>query len=293
MLTHLNASPAPPRRVVVVGAHGFVGKSVVNRLRRDGVAVHEIGRAEVDLLAADAADRLAAHLSDGDCVVTASAVAPCKNAGMLKDNITLAQALVGALARVTPAQVVNIGSDAVYGDLPLPLTEASPMAPTALHGVMHLAREIMFTNELRCPLALVRPSLLYGAADPHNGYGPNQFRRKANAGAPITLFGEGEERRDHVHVDDVGELVFRIIHHRSTGVLNIATGEVHTFRAVAERAARLAPLPVAIVSAPRSGPMPHNGYRPFDAAACRAAFPDFRYTSLDDGMARAQREEFP
>ena len=51
------------------------------------------------------------------------------------------------------------------------------------------------------------------------------------------LFGEGEERRDHVLVDDLGELVRRMVMHRSTGVLNGATGEVHSFRAIAEMVA--------------------------------------------------------
>jgi UDP-glucose 4-epimerase len=49
---------------------------------------------------------------------------------------------------------------------------------------------------------------------------------------------------------------------------------------------------VPIVAMPRSGPMPHNGYRPFDIAGCRAAFPDFAYTALEAGLAKAQREEF-
>jgi hypothetical protein len=30
--------------------------------------------------------------------------------------------------------------------------------------------------------------------------------------------------------------------------------------------------------------MPHGGYRPFDIAVCPPAFPDFRYTSLADGL---------
>jgi len=38
---------------------------------------------------------------------------------------------------------------------------------------------------------------------------------------------------------------------------------------------------------PRQGEMPHGGYRPFDIAACRRAFPDFRYTSLADGLNQA------
>jgi hypothetical protein len=38
--------------------------------------------------------------------------------------------------------------------------------------------------------------------------------------------------------------------------------------------------------------MPHNGYRPFDPAATLQAFPHFRYTAIDDGLARAQQREF-
>ncbi len=45
---------------------------------------------------------------------------------------------------------------------------------------------------------------------------------------------------------------------------------------------------VAVRGTPRQGEMPHGGYRPFDIAACRDAFPDFRYTSLADGLNRAR-----
>ena len=60
---------------------------------------------------------------------------------------------------------------------------------------------------------------------------------------------------------------------------------------VADKAVALAPRKVEIKGSPRSGPMPHNGYRPFDVSACRAAFPDFRYTSLADGLRLATEGE--
>ena len=71
----------------------------------------------------------------------------------------------------------------------------------------------------------------------------------------------------------------------SVGALNIATGEVHSFRHIAEQAAALSGKRPAIKGSPRSGPMPHGGYRPFDIAACRKAFPDFEYTALVPGHA--------
>jgi len=287
MLEHLNAKPQAPSRVVVAGAAGFVGNAIASRLERDRIPALRITRREIDFTAAGAEAKLASMLRPGDVLVAVAARAPVKNPHMLVENMLIARAMARAAAGADLAQVVNISSDAVYADSPDPLTERSCASPGSLHGAMHLAREVIFGAEVKAPLAHLRPSLLYGAGDPHNGYGPNRFRRLAANGEDIVLFGEGEERRDHVHIDDVGELAARVVVMRSRGVLNVATGEVHSFREIAERIVALSGRKVAIRGTPRSGPMPHNGYRPFDIAICRKAFPDFRYASLQEGLARA------
>lgn len=284
----MNPRPAKPARVVVAGAAGFVGGAVSARLGKEGIALLRLSRKDVDFAATDAGAKLAALLKPDDVFVAVAAKAPCKNADMLVENMVLVRNMVHALAKVQVSHVVNISSDAVYSDSPAPLTEASCASPGSLHGAMHLAREVMLATEQKAPLAILRPSLLYGATDPHNGYGPNRFRRLAAKGEEIVLFGEGEERRDHVYIDDVAELVARVILHRSKGVLNIATGTVHSFKTIAEKVVALSGRTVAVRGSPRSGPMPHNGYRPFAIDGCRRAFPDFRYTSLDEGLGKAQ-----
>ena len=293
MLDHHNAKPVPPARVVVLGAGGFIGGAVARKLEAARSAVLTLGRRELDLLADGASERLAALLTSDDALVVISARAPCKTPAMMLDNIRMMAAVCVALAKRSVAHLVYISSDAVYADGQLPLTEASPAAPTSLHGAMHLAREQMLLAAAGAtPLALLRPTLVYGAGDPHNGYGPNKFRRQANRGEAIVLFGEGEERRDHIDVEDIAEIVRLVLLHRSSGVLNVATGAVASFRALADKAVALSPRKVEIKGSPRVGPMPHNGYRPFDPAATQKAFPGFHYTPLDVGLARAQRQEF-
>lgn len=205
---------------------------------------------------------------------------------MLRDNLLMAEAVCGALRSRPVAHVVYISSDAVYKDSATPITEESPAEPASYHGIMHLTREVALRSEFGGPLALVRPTLVYGLDDPHNGYGPNRFRRLAAAGKDIVLFGEGEERRDHVDVDDVAELVVRILMHRTEGIANAVSGEVVPFRELAEFAASAFSPRVPVRGSPRSSPMPHNGYRPFDNRAVLAAFPGFRFRPWREGLAR-------
>ena len=290
-LKHLNSAPRLPARTVIIGAGGFVGGAIARLIADKRGQVIPLSRRDVDLLAPDAAARLASYLKPGDAIVVAAARAPCKDLSMMIDNMVMTKAMIDAIRGADVSHVVNISSDAVYADEPLPLTEASPAAPNTMHGAMHLAREIAFASEVKAPLAILRPTLIYGANDPHNGYGPNRFRRLANAGQEIALFGEGEERRDHVLIEDVAELAVRVLACCGEGVLNIATGTVHSFRSAAEQVVALAPHKVAIKGQPRQGPMPHNGYRPFDPGAVKAAFPDFSFTPFAAGVALAQAQE--
>lgn len=285
MVEHLDTRGGGPRRAVVIGAGGFIGNAIAGALDQRGVATTRLGRAQVDLMAPRASEQLASHLNADDAVVVVSAKAPCKTNAMFLDNIAMMKAVLDALGEVPPSHVLYVSSDAVYSDSPSPLSEASVTAPDNLHGVMHVARETMLRAGLpQTPLAFLRPTLVYGAADPHNGYGPNRFRRLAQAGEPIVLFGEGEERRDHVAVEDVADLAARMVMHRSAGVLNAATGHVISFMDIAKLVAGLSDSEVEIRTTERQGPMPHNGYRPFDPAGVMRAFADFSFSMPEHGI---------
>ena len=282
MLEHSSPVRKSPNRVVVLGAGGFVGGAISARLTGEKVPILALTRNQLDLLKPEASATLQRLLRADDSVVFVSALAPTRNNAMLMDNLRMAEAVCASLAAQAVAHLVYISSDAVYSDDANPVTERSCQQPSSLHGAMHLAREIMLRTALKLPLAILRPTLIYGAKDPHSGYGPNRFRRLAAKGEAITLFGDGEEKRDHVHIADVAALASAALHHRSTGALNIATGKSTSFREVAEMVAALSGGSVEIRTTPRQNPITH---RHFDIIDCLKAFPEFHYISLRDGLA--------
>jgi len=259
-----------------------------------GYPVLPLGRADVDLMADGSGEKLRGWLKAGDTVVFVSAKAPCRDYVMFEQNIAMVKNALDGIVGQPLTQLLYISSDAVYSDLPTPLTEASVTASYNLHGQVHLARKTMFARSLGdVPYGTLRPTLIYGADDPHNGYGPNRFRRLVHSGEEITLFGNGEELRDHVSVLDVAELGVRMIEHRTVGALNAATGHVSSFLELAKMTIGFSGRAIDIQRLPRSAPMPHGGYRPFDPAEVVRLFPDFTFTDIEAGLRVAYEQTNP
>jgi len=270
-----------------MGAGGFVGQASSRLLKTTGFEVIALTRKEVDLLAVEAAGRLASHLSPESTLIVTSAQAPCKDIPMLLANLRMMESVITAVKSCAVQHLVYISSDAVYKDCSRPLSEISCAEPASLHGVMHLTREVMLKNELpNVPQVFVRPTLIFGPGDPHNGYGPNRFMRLAHQGQEIVLFGEGEELRDHIFIEDVAEIVRRCVVHRATGVVNAVTGIVTSFKEIADLAAARIEPRVMVRGSPRRGPVPHGGYRAFDCSLLKQVFPDIKPTTLAHGLDR-------
>lgn len=289
MLKHGSAAPVVPERVVIIGARGFVGNSLVSALESKGISVLPVIRELMDLSEISSVENLIKLLKPSDTVVILAAITPDKARGLPPFLLNLA--IVGNLCkvfeRVSLAHVVYLSSDAVYPMGTGLVNEETCAQPPDLYGMMHLAREMMLASTLTVPFAILRPTLIYGAGDTHNSYGPNRMRRMAHKEGQITLFGEGEETRDHIFIDDVVALIQRVLDHRSTGTLNVATGRSISFASLARMVAKQFRKPVTINFLPRQSMVTH---RHFDISALVLAFPDFVFTPLEVGLAAASRD---
>jgi nucleoside-diphosphate-sugar epimerase len=202
-------------------------------------------------------------------------------------NLRMGEAVAGALQKQPPAHAIYMSSDAIYPYDTGLLSETTPAAPPDLYGAMHRTRELMLQQYFCGPLATLRSTLIYGARDPHNSYGPNRFRRMAEKDRKIVLGGKGEETRDHMLVDDAVAMIREVLRHRSHGLLNLATGQSASFDQVAQLIAALYDPPAEVVHTAQQSVVTH---RHFDPAIRRRAFSDFRFTPLAEGLARVHRE---
>jgi nucleoside-diphosphate-sugar epimerase len=289
MIAHQDLTPKNPERVVLLGARGFIGAAIRRELETRRIPSLALTSADLDLAEAAATDKLAAALKAADAVVMLAALTPDKgrDTATLMKNLAMMQSTCAAIGKSGCAHLVYFSSDAVYDAAISRVSEDTPASPQDLYGAMHYTREIMARSLARVPLLVLRPTLVYGLDDTHNSYGPNRFRRAAQKDGKITLFGGGEETRDHIHVDDLAALTVRCMLHRSTGTLNPATGISHSFYEVAEVVAKQFKNAVEIVRTPRANPVTHRHY---DIAGTIKAFPDIRFIPLEDGVARVHRE---
>ena len=175
---------------------------------------------------------------------------------------------------------IYISSDAVYTDTKKKINENSKCLPGSLHGLMHLVREKIFTEIFGKTILILRPTLLFGSKDTHNGYGPNMFTRLAKKNKTIKLYGKGEERRDHLFIDDLIRIIFEAILKNKKGIFNISTGKVLSFFEIAKNIIKVTNSKSKIIFIKRNGPPHHLGLRQFDIKKIKKNFPKSKIKSI-------------
>ena len=267
-------------KIVVLGKNGFIAKNLCNRLKKNNVKYISFSKEKLNLEKKTSIPILKRIVKPKDKIVFISAIAPVKNIGMLLRNIKILNNVCEALMENIFSQLVYISSDAVFKDDEKIISENTEKTPISLHGNMHLVREKVLENFFTDKLCILRPTLIYGISDPHNGYGPNKFLRQINNNEDIKLFGKGEEMRDHIHIDDVVNVIIKCLLDKYIGSLNIASGKVISFYNIAKMCLKKNNKS-KINFLPRVGPMPHNGYRKINIKKLKSFINTLKFNTLE------------
>jgi len=264
------------RRTLVTGGAGFIGSSLVDVLvaRGDHVTI-------VDDLSAGSAGAVSGALEAGarlrrvdvtdlralTRVVRAAQPDVILHLAAQTDvNHSLRDACHDARVNVTGTvnvlavgceRVVLASTAAVYGDAGIPpLTEDTAKSPSSGYGHSKLAAEgyLNLYSELHgLSTVCLRFANVYGPGDCVSGE-PSVITRLCAAlasGESFTLYGDGHQTRDFIHVDDVVEALVAAGDGSATGVFNVASGVEHELIDVIAALEQRAGRPLALIRAPQ------------------------------------------
>ena len=244
--------------MLVTGGAGFIGSHLAERLVALGHRVRVLdnlsqGRREwvptgAEFIEGSITDpALCRRACDGVAGVfhlaAMSKVAPSidKFEFCTEQNIVGTQNLLIAARDAGVKKAVYSGSSTYYGNGPAPQAETalpeclSPYAVSKYVGEQFCE---IFTRLYRLPTITLRYFNVYGARQPATGAYAlvlgiflDQWRR----GEPLTVHGDGAQRRDFVHVSDVVEANLAAYHGEATGLaLNVGSGTNVSIQEIAD-----------------------------------------------------------
>ena len=126
-------------------------------------------------------------------------------------------------------KILMPSSAAIYGNLDtLPLDESMIGTPTSFYGLTKLTTEHylrIYYEAYGLNYICYRYSNVYGPRQGNGGEGGviSIFAKAIANGLPITVYGDGDQTRDFIYVDDVVEANILGLENNITGVYNIST----------------------------------------------------------------------
>lgn len=259
--------------ILIIGANGFIGAAISGELHNNSqIHLTKLGRDQLDL----SVDEILSPLQslEFDVIVFAAAHAPAKDFQDYLLNLKIVNNFITLVKQSNFKYILNISSDSVYPDTTIPITEDLCPRPNTFHGLMHFSRELMLDASFPFKVGHLRSTLVYGLNDPHNGYGPNKFLRLASNNLPVTINGNGEELRDHIHIDDIAKIACVMIDKNYLGPLNAASGLPLTFAEIGNMIKILVP-DCTIQYVRRELPIPHDGIRIFNISKLYKLYPEY------------------
>jgi UDP-glucose 4-epimerase len=213
--------------VLLLGGTGFIGSALAKRLKQEKTSVHVLGRLDVE--------RLEHVLPQcGTVVHLASATTPGSSASQPSlelSNLNLTLRVLERLKHQPDTHLIFFSSGGtIYGNAErLPITEDSPIAPLSNHGAGKASQEA-FCQAARAQghaITILRPSNAYGSGQGlRSGFGlVRTMLEHALAGTPLEIWGDGENVRDFIYIDDIVEACIRLIRRpQDSGTYNLGSG---------------------------------------------------------------------
>lgn len=235
--------------ILLTGATGFIGSSVLPRLLDEGHTVTALVRDDEKAAAVQAAGAtpLVGDASDAGLVERAAGASDgvIHLASSKEVDAVLVPAVLAGLAG-SGKPFVHTGGIWTYGSSD-DIAEDSPVAPPSLTAWRGAAEALVLgAGDVRG--TVVVPSIVYG-----RGKGlPNVIvdgPRNEGAAAALHLIGDGSQHWATVHVDDLAALYVLALEHGSAGEVYIgAGGHNPTVRELAEVAAEAAGIAGGVVA---------------------------------------------
>ncbi len=276
------------KNLIILGHTSFIGKHLISFFKnKKNYKVRGYNSKTLNLSKKNNLKILNPFINNSIVIIlSANKTQKGASSSVLKENFLMYFNLINYLKSKKVKKIIYVSSQVVFGESinNLKTVENTKKIASSYYGLSKIIAEnnlnISFQDNPEL-FTIIRMPRIYGPGDSIKNYGPTKFVSSVTNNETITVWGNGKELREFIHVNDIVKIFYEIIKLNIFGEINIASGKAYSFIDVLSTIEKITKNKVNYISKKRTGKLVNHV---FDNSKFKKIFKNYKFIDLKAGI---------
>jgi len=293
-------------KIIVLGHTGFIGKNIFIALKKKSyknknLIIKGISTQLIDLTKKISVKKLGKEITKQSIIIICVVFKPKSedslrlfNQKTLSRNQTMIKNITNVIKHKRPKKIIYLSSNAVYGvykNHKLVDEEAKIVVDTFYGKSKYLFEEMLkfvIGEKERKKLIILRPTTVYGPNEKFISNNPSGFLKLAKNEKKISIWGNGNEVREFLYIDDLTKIIIKLIQKNFYGTLNLG-GFSSSYINIINKVSKILKMRPKLENKKRTSFKVNKTY---SKKLLKKVLPGIKLTSIEEGICKILRKKF-
>tara|TARA_B100000315_G_scaffold245214_1_gene270836 strand:- start:84 stop:959 length:876 start_codon:yes stop_codon:yes gene_type:complete len=288
------------KKIIILGHTGFIGNSIFLTLQKKyfknkTIQIKGLSSKQANLLNKSSIKKLKKEITTNSIIIICSAIKSNygNNLELFNKNLSMIKNIAYSINEKKIKKIIYLSSNAVYGvhrNCKLANEKTQINTDTFYSLSKYISEQtlkLVLGRKNEKKLIIIRPTIAYGPNERLIAGSPSGFIKLIKKKKNFFIWGNGNEIRDFLYIEDLTSIIIKLISKNFYGILNVS-GFSSSYLYIIKKISKILKIEPKITYRKRTTPKVNKTY---SNKLVKKIFPKIKLTSIESGINKILKQE--